>query len=450
MPDGGRLSHPFSTRILVGVVLGVALAGLLLMVGVFRSRPAIRLAMVQHMVTTMDVEACKESPADWGTHQGEMSVYAYEPDGQAANPAAPRLEPELLERVLRTGSAVIVDVGDRRSISVLPVERDGPCAVIRIQGRTPDGGVMRDFLVVLWTSVFGGMVAAAVGTLAFVVWPLRVRIAVLSEAANGVGTDDFAAPEYREDALGHIAEVLSESHARIIDTRLALERRNEALEQHLGEIAHDLRTPLASMQLSLEALIPNTSGPAQAESRRALSDVVYLSSLVENLHLGTRLRQDVEVLGALVDLQELVDRLEKRFAIVGRHAGVEVAASIPDAPIWVACGPTLAERAIANLLQNAVEHNVEGGHVAVILTHVADGTRFELTIADDGPGLPTEVLATLASETFTSDEARPRGPGLGMLITREVARRAGWELSYEPTEPTGLRIRVTGPTVTAT
>lgn len=83
----------------------------------------------------------------------------------------------------------------------------------------------------------------------------------------------------------------------------------------------------------------------------------------------------------------------------------------------------------------------------MILALVADGAAFELTITDDGPGLPTEMLATLESETFTSDEARPRGPGLGMLITREVARRAGWKLSYEPTEPTGLRIRVTGPTV---
>ena len=445
MPAGGRLTKPFSVRIVVGAVLGVMLVGVLIMVGVYVSRPTIRLAMLRHMVAAMDVSACTDDPAGWGWHQGEMRVYAYDPAGRSSNPDAPLMEPALLERALGTGRGVVMDSDDKRSVSVLPVEGSGACAVLRVESPSPDGGPLRDFLVVLWTTVLGGAVAAAVGMFLFVVWPLRKRIAALSTAASGVGRQHFSLPEQRDGALGHIAEVLSASHARIVDSQHALERRNQALEQHLLEIAHDLRTPLASMQLSLEALVSDGDGLDTAESRRALSDVVYLSALVENLHHGTRLRQDVEVQTGPIDLQELVRRLEHRFAIVGRHAGVEINASVPDGPVWVECAPTLAERAFANLLQNGVEHNEAGGHVAVIL--VVDQERFELTVVDDGPGLPSEMLATLASETFTSDEARRRGPGLGMLITREVATRAGWGLVYESMEPTGLRVRVSGPTV---
>lgn len=308
---------------------------------------------------------------------------------------------------------------------------------------------MQGFLLVVVGCTLGGVVIALVGTLVFVVWPMRARIQALSVAAKGVGSTRFAAPEQPRDPLGDIADVLSQSHERIVQTQLALEQRNEALEHHLGDIAHDLRTPLASMQLSLESVVVETEGAARAASSRALSDVVYLSALVENLHQATRLRQDIEVAAGLVDLQELVQRIEQRFAIVGRNVGVEVAANTPEHPVWAACLPALAERAVANLVQNAVEHNDPGGHVAVVLSLTSGGTGFELVVADDGPGLPDAILATLASETFLTDEARRRSPGLGMLITREVAQRAGWALLYEPLSPRGLRVRLTGLTVSA-
>ena len=111
------------------------------------------------------------------------------------------------------------------------------------------------------------------------------------------------------------------------------------------------------------------------------------------------------------------------------------------------CTPALAERAIANLIHNAVEHNPGSGHVAVLL-RVAD-ERFEIVVVDDGPGLPTEVLASLEAESFSLDVARRRGPGLGMLITAEIARRAGWTIAYEELDPAGLRVRVSGPVVAA-
>lgn len=445
MPVGGPLTHLLSARILLGAVLSIMLVGVLLVVGLYSSRSTLRLAMMQHTVAAMDVGACKINPVRWGWHQGSVYVYAYDRMGRSSNPAAPPMEPDLLERVLGTGQGVVVDDDDQLAILVLPAEMTGPCAVVRLQGRSPDGRQLANLLSVVWTAVFGGAVTAVVGMSLFVIWPLRVRIAAISTAASRVGREHFTIPQQRVDDLGHIAEVLSDSHARITETRKTLERRNQALEQYLLEIAHDLRTPLASMQLSLEALVSESDWPDPAESRRALSEVVYLSALVENLHHGTRLRQNLDMQSGPVDLQNLVRRLEQRFAILGRHAGVEVGASVPDEPVWVGAAPMLAERAVANLIQNGVEHNKDGGHVAVILK--VEAGRFVLTVVDDGPGLPAAVAATLASKTFSIDPARRRGPGLGMLITQEVAKRAGWEVFYESIEPNGLRVRVTGSTV---
>ena len=102
----------------------------------------------------------------------------------------------------------------------------------------------------------------------------------------------------------------------------------------------------------------------------------------------------------------------------------------------------MAERAVANLVQNAVEHNQEGGHVAIKLAVVDGGQRFQLLVIDDGPGMPGETLASLQSESFLLDDARPRGPGMGTLITKEVARRAGWSVHYGQLTPTGLEVRL--------
>lgn len=96
-----------------------------------------------------------------------------------------------------------------------------------------------------------------------------------------------------------------------------------------------------------------------------------------------------------------------------------------------------------------MEHNTAPGHVAIKLALIDSGRRFELVVVDDGPGLPEEALASLESETFLVDEARPRGPGMGMLITTEVARRVGWSITYEVLAPTGLQVRLEGPVTNA-
>ena len=64
--------------------------------------------------------------------------------------------------------------------------------------------------------------------------------------------------------------------------------------------------------------------------------------MVENLHHAARLRHEVDVTAGRTVI--LILRLEKRFAIVGRHGGIQVAANTPEFKVWVACTPALAER----------------------------------------------------------------------------------------------------------
>jgi signal transduction histidine kinase len=117
----------------------------------------------------------------------------------------------------------------------------------------------------------------------------------------------------------------------------------------------------------------------------------------------------------------------------------------------VRCNPTLLEQAVSNLLHNALTHGDPGGHVVAVLEEVGP-ERFRLTVLDDGPGLPTEELERLGERLFRSGEARrrdPRGSGLGVAIVRELCRRAGLTLTFEPNAPRGLKVVIEGPRASA-
>lgn len=440
------MSRTLPRRLLIGAVLGCVVVALLIIIGLRTMLPALQTASVEHRISGIDYSACNAAPKSWGWASGDISYFAYDRAGRSENPDAPQIEQRLLRRALAE-EQVALEFTSNRILVVFPHGPDGPCAVLRVTSKNPISAVASPIRMVMAGAIVVGMLLAVLGTFLLLVRPLQSRIEEVATAARSVGSESFAPHPITSDELGHIAEVLAQSHDRILNSRHALEERNQALEQHLAGIAHDLRTPLSSMHLALESLTAESKGSARKEAQRALADAVYLSSLVENLHQATRLRHEVDITSGSVDLTDLVHRLEKRFAIVGRHAGVEVAANTPEGKVWVACTPALAERAVANLVQNAVEHNDGSGHVAITLSLVASGSRFQLVVADDGPGLPQDTLATLQNESFLEDEARPRGPGLGTLITKEVARRAGWSVSYAALEPKGLEVRIEGPVI---
>jgi signal transduction histidine kinase len=151
-----------------------------------------------------------------------------------------------------------------------------------------------------------------------------------------------------------------------------------------------------------------------------------------------------------VDLGETVDRVVARARYFARNRGIALEAARPDVPVLASCHPTAVEQAITNLVENAIAYGDVGGHIALVLE--ADPRGFTLLVADDGPGVPPAEMPRLGERTFRTDEARqrdPSGSGLGLAITSEICKRCGWKLAFEPNDPRGLRVSITGPTVPA-
>jgi signal transduction histidine kinase len=421
----------FRLRVLGGALMTAALAVALVWISVsaavWSSRPT------PDGVPDVVAAACQADPAAWdGVDLGPFELRVY--DRHGARPGHRPLDIEGWEG-LAVG-AVATDLSGAQIRVARRVAEDGPCTYVVEAGRGPRG--LFDALQVGWSiGAFLSVLAVAGLSYAFTIVPLLRRIERLRGAAVRVGGPEYAVADDRVgDALAEIGATLDRSHDRIEADRAELVARQEALERYLAEIAHDLRTPMGALLLGLQETRAETGS---ASASRALVDAAYLSALIENLHQAARLRHGLDAREGQVDLREVVTRAEVRFRALGEVQGVQVAAAIPDGPVVVQCTPVLAERAVQNLVQNALQHGAR--HVAMVL-RAKDGA-FTLEVRDDGPGVAD--AADLGLRTFTTSAERPRGPGLGLAITNEIARRAGWSIHYRAED--GLVVEIAGPLV---
>ena len=444
-------------RVFLAAALCAALAVLVTVVVLTRIFLAVslqRIAMLMPELDGFERRLCEADPAGYRRGSaGLVRVDVYDPVTlRPAAADAPAIDPVLLAR-LRAGEATPArhywfELWGGAALRQMAAQ--GPCGLVLMRWQTAGrerATVLAAIVVFLAVAVAAAVVVASV----FAIRPLTQRLGRLRGAAQRVGTEAgyASAADAETDDLGQLAHLLDAAHRRILADAEAMGRRQRALEQHLGAVAHDLRTPLASLQMGLEHLSAAALHPEYAGLvRGALADVVYMAALTENLHLASRLADGADPLrdGLRVELGALVEQVARRHGLLGRLRGIEVHAARPDEGVEVVCNPAMAEQALANLVHNAVAHGEPGGHVAVLLT--SGGGRFSLSVVDDGPGVPPADLPRLGERTFRSDEARrrdPKGSGLGLAICGEVCERAGWALTLAAEPPRGLRATITGP-----
>jgi len=245
------------------------------------------------------------------------------------------------------------------------------------------------------------------------------------------------------DTVEHIAK------SEDLDTRIPVEGKDEiarlsrsfntmttslaAARDHqrrlIADAGHELRTPLTSLRTNIDLLMKSedTGRPLPPETRSRLltsvkAQLQELSSLVGDLLELARPDQKqppVEV----VALHEVVEHAVERARL--RGPGLRVQDAI--APWYVKGDPGTLERAMVNLLDNAVKFSPPDGVVEVRL---ADGV---LTVRDQGPGIPAEDLPHVFERFWRSPSARSLpGSGLGLSIVARVVQEAGGEVRLEP------------------
>jgi signal transduction histidine kinase len=213
----------------------------------------------------------------------------------------------------------------------------------------------------------------------------------------------------------------------------ALRRLDDGYERHhrfLADAAHELRTPIAILQTRLESL------PRGPETTRLLEDVARLSIVAEQLLDLQRLKQQ-PVRFASVDLVAVGRRVASDLAPLAIAAGYDVSFDPQAERVTVLGDESAIERALTNLVQNAIQHGGRRGLIAIHVTR--DGT---VAVTDQGVGVPPEHRDRVF-EPFHRLDARSRGVGLGLNLVREIVALHQGQIAVRDGPEGGARFEMT-------
>lgn len=197
--------------------------------------------------------------------------------------------------------------------------------------------------------------------------------------------------------------------------------KQEALRKRLtGDLAHELRTPLATLQSHMEAMI---DGIWQPETERLISchdEIVRISKLVGNLEVLARYESENLILNKdYFDVTEHIKSLMQNFQRDFLDKDIEIIISGNKEEIYA--DKDKISQVLVNLLSNAQKYTPQGGKVKVNVKGSDDIT--EININDNGPGIPEEDLPYIFERFYRADKSRNRitgGSGIGLTIAKAI------------------------------
>ena len=228
-------------------------------------------------------------------------------------------------------------------------------------------------------------------------------------------------------------------------------RHLEAVRQEfVANVSHELRTPLSLIKSAAETLIDGGKSDPVVTAR--FLDIIEkhanrLTLLIDDLLLLARLDSGrIELQVQTVPLREAAQDALDDAATIAMGRGVTVENRVP-AGVAAQADPARLRQVLANLIDNAIKYGREGGRVT-IGGRMLDRMRVELTVRDDGPGIPPEAKMRIFERFFRADKARSReqgGTGLGLAIVKNVVQAHGGDIRVESGPGTGTEFFITLP-----
>lgn len=239
----------------------------------------------------------------------------------------------------------------------------------------------------------------------------------------------------RDLTLIDVGQVPTEVRGLVENSNQLLSRIDTAIsarEQFIGNIAHQIRTPLAGMklqaQLAQEETDPQRVQEALLRISRAADHMAHVNSQLMKLAraeaaFGRGLRAE------RVDLSEVIEHCCADNAQLAHERGIHLVTRLPAQKICLDGEFTLLAEMVRNLVENAVKYGSENGHAWVVLTETGGG--IVLAVEDDGPGIAPDDWPQIFDRFFRPVNSIGDGCGLGLAIVREIALAHGATVTIE-------------------
>ena len=203
-----------------------------------------------------------------------------------------------------------------------------------------------------------------------------------------------------------------------------LEESFERIARFSADIAHDLRTPVNNIRGEAEVALARarTIDEYREVLESCLEEGVRLSNLIGDLLFLARAESPLSHLNReRVDVAELLSGVREYYEASAADRGISLTAAIGTEPVIAELDRTLVQRAVGNLVSNAVAYTPPGG--SVVLATNAEGATIRVEVSDTGVGIPPEALPRVFDRFFRVDQSRfhaSGGTGLGLAIVQSI------------------------------
>jgi signal transduction histidine kinase len=345
------------------------------------------------------------------------------------------------------------------------VDGKTPLGYVYVLMRPPDSDVTRTLMssyanrsavaVALGAALASTLLVFAV--LFLITRPLQ-RLTDAADAVSATVSDELMATdtlpheayESRNDEIGRLARAFRAMVIRLRAQLQRVKRMDATRREWVANVSHDLRTPLTSLIGHLEMVQLRGERLSDAERVRfldvAMRNAQHLDRLSSSLFDLARLdSDDLPLDKSPAHLGELLDDLVTRFVPVAEARGIRLTVDYAAGLPLVTVDAALVERAVVNLIDNALRYTPDGG--AIMLTVAAADGDVVLSVADSGNGIAPEAVAHVFERFFQGSQHREgRGhAGLGLALVHRVAELHGGSVTAANRETGGAQFTMRFP-----
>lgn len=269
--------------------------------------------------------------------------------------------------------------------------------------------------------------------------PAQARLRALEDAARRFGEGDLTAraPALGGDEVSAVAEAFNRMAADLAARQAQLVEADRARRQLLADVSHELMTPLTAIRGYAETLGLTPFAPESKEGLRAVKVIQEEGERIERLvgdllDLARFEAGGISLAQESVAVDEVFERVAERHAKAAEDKHVTIVIEPHDEDLRLVGDPMRIEQAVQNLAANALKHTPPGGTVR--LTARRDAGRVNLSVSDNGIGIPAEHVPHVFDRFYKADRSRSQsGSGLGLSIVKAIVERHGGIVSVRST-----------------
>jgi len=273
------------------------------------------------------------------------------------------------------------------------------------------------------------------------------RVGALRVRAHGamISGETYAALEFLSEQLPAAFDLCGLIEEKLqLERELAERQRLALVGQMAASISHNLKNPLGSIKTILQVQMESAELPAslRQETQMVLDEINRLSAKLNQLLQFSRPGVRAGSGGERCSLTQAAENVVNVLRHEAANRGVALELRPSEAELRVAASAEVANDILSNLVLNAIEATPSGGHVRIAM-RVAGG-ECQVTVEDDGAGIPPELREKVLQPFFTT---KPRGTGLGLAIVQRRLEELGGALElWSPKENgIGTKFRITLP-----